>query len=97
MRDDPVAMETDSGIPVHKKPHHYMTDPINETYVEINNAALEASTPRPGLRGVLNPAPMVAGALLSLSSLVFAADTLAWDKTFPPATRVRATWISTIR
>jgi hypothetical protein len=65
-----------------------MTDPVNETYIEINNAALEVTTPRPGLPGVLNPAAMVAGALLSLSSLVFAADTLAWDKTFLSSDKV---------
>ena len=65
-----------------------MTDPVSETYVAINNAALEVTTPRPGLPGVLNLAAMVAGALLSLSSLVFAADTLAWHKPFPSSDKV---------
>jgi hypothetical protein len=60
----------------------------------INNFAFNRNRVRYSPRGLRILTSMTLGVLFSMSSIAFAADSLAWDKTFPPSDKLTVEKVS---
>jgi len=71
-----------------------MNNHFNKPNVDLGPAPLDSRKCLVTPRGLHILTAMVLGVLFSMSSIAFAADSLAWDKTFPPSDKVTVEKVS---